>query len=54
MEQNLMQLSRRRFVNLFAVGAASFINFGGVMARSRVKAIAFDGFVIFDPGPSRL
>jgi hypothetical protein len=51
-----MQLSRRRFVNLFAVGAAaSFINFGGVIeARSRVKAIAFDGFVIFDPGPSRL
>ena len=53
MEQT-KQLSRRGFVNLAAAGAAtSLMNFTGVVAHAkpRVQAIAFDGFVIFDPRP---
>jgi 2-haloacid dehalogenase len=52
--QKSMQISRRRFVNLTAVSVAtSLASSTGVIAQAepRVKAIAFDGFVIFDPRP---
>jgi 2-haloacid dehalogenase len=53
MEQKTMQLSRRGFVNFAAASATvSLVNLTAVAhAKSGVKAIAFDGFVIFDPRP---
>ncbi len=41
----MLRLDRRRFVNLAAAGMV------GAEEGSRIKAIAFDAFVIFDPRP---
>ena len=53
----MLRFDRRRFVNLTAASAAtSLITASGIVtveAAPRVKAIAFDGFVIFDPRPIR-
>jgi 2-haloacid dehalogenase len=55
MEPNLLPLNRRRFVNLTAANAlASFATAAGAgaaKAAPRVKAIAFDGLVVFDLRP---
>jgi 2-haloacid dehalogenase len=51
----LLPLNRRRFVNLTAVSAAASVTvaagIGTAQPAPRVKAIAFDGLVIFDLRP---
>ena len=50
-----MQLSRRKFIGLAAGGAAATVwpelAAASSLLQSRVKAIAFDAFPIFDPRP---
>jgi 2-haloacid dehalogenase len=48
-------MNRRNFLNAAAFGAATRLAHAGVIKHSepqgRIKAIAFDGFAIFDPRP---
>lgn len=50
-----MPLHRREFLNLAAVGAAAALTVsarqGFAATKSKIKAIAFDGFPIIDPRP---
>lgn len=47
----MLQLSRRRFVNLAAAGVASAAGTSAAKPTSGVKAIAFDALVVFDLRP---
>lgn len=50
-----MTLDRRRFMTIAAAGAILHIfpwgRFANAMAAQKIKAVAFDGFPIFDPRP---
>src|SRR3979490_1210718 len=54
--ENIMAVNRREFAGLAAAGAAATVISapGGqapAASRTRIKAIAFDGFPIIDPRP---
>jgi 2-haloacid dehalogenase len=52
-KMNTMKLTRRTFITIGALSTASalFSNIVNASESNKIQAIAFDGFVIFDPRP---